>query len=520
MYFIRHHFLALLSAALLFGCAQVGEISGGEIDAYAPKIIRENSTPDSLVNFTGSNVKLSFDEFFELKNPEQSIIILPQHTKLKTAVKQKDLTIFWDDSLQENTTYVIYINNAVKDINEGNDSLYKIVFSTGDYIDSLTHAIEVKDAWSQQPVANCTVALYNSNDSTTPTYFAKTNVNGIATVGFVRGGLYKVLGFQDENSDLRIQASEKAAFLNDSLYISFDTTAQSTKLRLFNQEPQQQINFTFQGPERLTIASNFDLDTFELSIDDKVVERSLFMRYSGDSCAVFLKNISNNEIKVNVNAPTFQDTNTVRVLDKEKLSSLKPKPMFDLNQLSSGSAIVFEVNAIITSVDSSKLLVTDENQQNIPYQLRTDKNQLFLTLRHVGPTKGQIQFKENAIGNASACLQDSVRFNFEIKSADAFGKILIDGNNVQGNLLVFLLQKEKQMAVGSLAANRTCTFDHLTPGEYALCYVLDENNNGKWDTGNVSMKRQPEKIIWYNGVIKVRRNWDLELVLSQDFNDE
>jgi uncharacterized protein (DUF2141 family) len=520
MYFLRHFFLVILGAGLVFGCAQVGEISGGEKDVYAPKIIRKNSTPDSLLNFTGSSIKLSFDEFFELKNPEQSIIILPQHAKLKTIVKQKDLTVFWEDTLKENTTYVIYINNAVKDINEGNDSLYKMVFSTGNYIDSLTHTVEVKDAWSQQPVANCTVALYNSNDSTTPTYFAKTNANGIATFGYLRGGWYKLLGFQDENSDLRIQSSEKVAFLQDSLHIKLDTTAQITTLRLFNQEPKKQINYTFQGPERLTIAANFDLDTFELSIDDKIIDRSLLMRYSNDSCAVFIKNSSSNELKVQMNALEIQDTNTIRVLEKEKLAHLKPKPMIDLNQLGMGSSIGFDVNAIITSVDTSKLFITDENQQIIPYQLTTDKNQLFLTLQNTVPTKGQIRFKENAIENTSSSLQDSIQFNFEIKSADAFGKILVDGNNINGNVLVFLFQNEKQKAVMLLDTNGTCTFNKLIPGAYTLCYVLDENNNGKWDTGNLSEKRQPEKIYWYPGVVKVRRNWDLELVLSQKFNDE
>ena len=520
MFILKYHFLSFLSAALLFGCAQVGEISGGEIDAYAPKIIRENSTPDSLVNFTGSNVKLSFDEFFELKNPEQTIIILPQHTKLKTAVKQKELTIFWEDTLQENTTYVIYINNAVKDINEGNDSLYKIVFSTGGYIDSLTHVIEVIDAWSQQPVSNCTVAFYNANDSLAPTYFAKTNVNGIATFGFLKGGFYNVLGFDDQNNDLQIQASEKAAFRRDSLFITFDTTAQNTTLRLFNQEPQQQINYTFQGPERLTIASNFDLDTFELNIDDKLVDPSDLMRYSKDSCAVFLNNMSNNEVKVNLTSLNYQDTNMVRVLDKERLINMKPKPLNDLNQLSIGTPIEFDVNAIITAVDTSKLLITDENQQSIPYSLRTNKNQLYLILGSTVQIKGQIQFKENAIGNASGCSQDSVRFNFEMKSADAFGKILIDGSNIQGNILVFLLQKEKQIAMSPLSEIGKCTFGQLIPGEYELCYVLDANNNGKWDTGNVSLRRQPEKIVWCPGVVKVRRNWDLELVLSQDFKDE
>ena len=37
------------------------------------------------------------------------------------------------------------------------------------------------------------------------------------------------------------------------------------------------------------------------------------------------------------------------------------------------------------------------------------------------------------------------------------------------------------------------------------------NKNGKWDTGNYLQKIQPEKVIYYDGSINIRSNWDLDL---------
>jgi uncharacterized protein (DUF2141 family) len=519
MYFLSR-FLLVFNVCLLLGCAQVGEISGGEIDAAAPKIVREKSTADSLINFNKNAITLTFDEFFELKNPDESIIILPRHTQLKSAIKQKELIVSWDDSLKENTTYVIYINNALKDINEGNDSLYKLVFSTGSYIDSLTHSVEVKDAWSQQPVSNCTVALYSANDSITPTYFSRTDMTGTATFAYLKSGKYKLLGFKDDNSDLTIQASEPLAFIEDSLMITSDTANNKTQLRLFNQEPKKQINYTFQGPERMTIAANFNLDTFQLQINNTLIDSSRIVKHNSDSCSLFLQNILGNDVQIFINSSTFQDTNTVRVLDKEKVAHLKLKPLGDLSQLVVGQIISLEVNALITSIDTSKIFIKNENQEPVPFIAQLEKNQLFLKLNNQGSIKGTIGFEQNAITNFGNQIQDSIQFNFEVKTADAFGKVLIDGSKLEGNILVYLYQKGKLIDKRPLLSDGKCTFDKLIPGEYSLCFVLDENNNGKWDTGDLSIKSQPEKNNWYPGIVKVRRNWDLELELSQDFKDE
>ena len=51
--------------------------------------------------------------------------------------------------------------------------------------------------------------------------------------------------------------------------------------------------------------------------------------------------------------------------------------------------------------------------------------------------------------------------------------------------------------------------DYIT-GKYGISVVYDDNNNGKWDSGNVHLKLQPENI-WVNeALITLRPNWEQE----------
>ena len=54
-----------------------------------------------------------------------------------------------------------------------------------------------------------------------------------------------------------------------------------------------------------------------------------------------------------------------------------------------------------------------------------------------------------------------------------------------------------------------CSFDFLPPKNYVIRAILDENNNGKWDTGDFLNKKQPETIKYLNKAIELRANWDI-----------
>jgi hypothetical protein len=51
----------------------------------------------------------------------------------------------------------------------------------------------------------------------------------------------------------------------------------------------------------------------------------------------------------------------------------------------------------------------------------------------------------------------------------------------------------------------------LLPAKYIFRVIKDENKNGRWDTGNLSEKKQPEQILYYPAEVTTKANWDVEL---------
>jgi hypothetical protein len=53
-------------------------------------------------------------------------------------------------------------------------------------------------------------------------------------------------------------------------------------------------------------------------------------------------------------------------------------------------------------------------------------------------------------------------------------------------------------------------YPQLQPGEYGFRIIEDVNENGKWDPGNYELGFLPENIYYFNEMIKVRSNWEID----------
>ena len=58
------------------------------------------------------------------------------------------------------------------------------------------------------------------------------------------------------------------------------------------------------------------------------------------------------------------------------------------------------------------------------------------------------------------------------------------------------------------------TFKLLNPKNYKARIILDDNNNGKWDTGNYLQKKQAEPVEYFPDIQEVRPNWELNEVIK------
>ena len=158
--------VSLLAVLLILGCANRGNPTGGEIDMEPPVVLK--SSPENFsTNFKAEEIEIIFDEYIRLSNIQKELIISPpiepQPLMMPLGSASKVLTISEFDSLRENTTYSFHFGESIEDNNEKNPlSNYRYVFSTGDYIDSLSIKGTVIDAFKREISENINVLLYLS----------------------------------------------------------------------------------------------------------------------------------------------------------------------------------------------------------------------------------------------------------------------------------------------------------------------------------------------------------------------
>jgi hypothetical protein len=108
---------------------------------------------------------------------------------------------------------------------------------------------------------------------------------------------------------------------------------------------------------------------------------------------------------------------------------------------------------------------------------------------------------------------DSLIISFRTYSIQDFGSIQlsVDIKKPSGNYIIQLLDdKESILDRQVLTTSGKVKFDYLFPGKYKVKAVFDKNRNGHWDTGKYSLKLQPEEVRYYQQVIEVRANWDID----------
>ena len=164
---MRRAGLALLSALLCCGCAQVREISGGPKDEEGP-ILEEASPPSGTVRFAGDRFVMLFDERVQVNRPKGGLLVSPPMDPPPTISVSgaREVTVSWKNELRPNTTYSFAIGEAVQDLSERNPARgLTYALSTGDAVDSLSVTGTVTHAFSGAPVEDALVMAYDAQDT-------------------------------------------------------------------------------------------------------------------------------------------------------------------------------------------------------------------------------------------------------------------------------------------------------------------------------------------------------------------
>ncbi|MEO8583327.1 MAG: Ig-like domain-containing domain, partial [Flavitalea sp.] len=186
------------------GCASIVPPLGGPRDSLPPVLLNANPV-DSTLHFTNKKVVLTFDEFIQLENVQQNLIVSPT-PKINPIIdaKLRVVTINIKDTLQPNTTYSFNFGNSLKDVNEGNTlKNFTYLLSTGSYLDSLHLSGKVIIAETGKVDTTIIVMLYNQlNDSAVvkekPRYITRIDSLGNFKFNNLAPATYAVYAIKDE----------------------------------------------------------------------------------------------------------------------------------------------------------------------------------------------------------------------------------------------------------------------------------------------------------------------------------
>ncbi|MDX2359503.1 MAG: Ig-like domain-containing protein [Crocinitomicaceae bacterium] len=502
---------------ILASCAQVGTITGGPVDTNAPQPVEKKSTPpNGSTNFTGNEVEITFDEFFRLNEPNINIRMVPAHTTVNARVKGKKLILDWEDELQPNTTYAIYLNNAVRDITERNDTVMQFAFSTGPILDTLTYEISVADAWTSNAVAKCLVGLFNP-ETNELLNFAETSTTGQAKLSYLQANSYKLLAWVDQNNDLELQDHERVGFINEGELVLTENQADSIPIRLFKPEASEPeiTTATYIVPGSIYAGANISLVDALIQVNGEIIDKDHYQIIGTDSLHIFKDLTDTNAVELIISSNQLQDTSTFRFFNRT-MPDISLRPTKNNLTYSPWEELTFRSNAFIESVDTSFIeitrvsdstLITDYSysymHDALTFELDSNEYDLYL-----------FSFDEGALNTTHGSLaayESKITLNPERK----YGSLIVDLNYYSpSDIIVYLMQSGRILKEVPLKKNAgEYTFVGLQAGTYAFVVVHDENANGRWDVGNLDGHVQPEQVDHYSTAVKVRANWDVDLSL-------
>jgi uncharacterized protein (DUF2141 family) len=430
------------------------------------------------------------------------------------------------DTLRENTTYTINFGQSIVDNNEKNpNSFLTYVFSTGDYLDSLTLTGAVSDAVNLKADEFISVMLYEMDSTYTDSTVFKQPPLYITNTGDslpffelknLKGGKYALFGLKDVNkNNMFDQSQDKIGFINDTITIPTDSIYVLNLFReQLNYKPsvpslaaKNKIIFGYQGDYR-----DMKIETLTLLPDS--VSTTLLKERDKDTLNYWLTPTELDSIIFTVRNDKVKaiDTFTVKMrdlpMDSLKLStSVSGKFNFE-------DTFSILANTPIVALDTSQvaLNVSDSIPMSYSYVLDTLKNKIDFDFEAEPNQKYSFSLMPGAITDFFGMQNDTLAYNLSTGSFADYGNLrMILGGDVTYPIVV-QLTNEKGVVQREIIASeeQTFEFNHLNPGNYVARVIFDSNGNGKWDTGNYLKKQQPEKISYYPGTIEIRANWEKE----------
>lgn len=519
-------YMALILGCIL-SCAKQSSPTGGPEDMEAPKFIRAD--PENFTtHFNDDEIRIYFDEYIKLEDPQRQVIVSPpmetQAIITPMGTPRKYVKIEIKDTLQENTTYTVSFGQSIVDNNAENPlPFFKYVFSTGSYIDSLSVFGTVQDALQKMPDDFISVMLYKV-DSTysdsivykkVPTYISYTqdSTNNFQ-IENIKEGTYKLIALKDKNSNYKFEPKgDKIGFLEETITVPTDSVFHLTLFKEIldfeakrpKHAAKQHLLFGYEGISdsvKIDLLSEKPTDYRFRIVKDREKD-TLHYYYKPD--------IQKDSLLFEVARKNYRDTLVVYLQELEK-DSLQFES-FPKGNLSFEQDFELWPNLPIASKDSTLITILNKDSLSVPFSSKMElmENKLLLKFEEEEAQTYQITFLPGAVTDFFGNVNDTLNYRVQTKELSDYGILTMNIQNIDHfPVIVQLVDMEGIIKKEIYSESENIfNFTNISPAQYYIRLIYDDNKNGFWDTGNYLKRRQAEKVIYYPDTLEVRANWDV-----------
>ncbi len=553
--------------SVVLSCARQAAPSGGKKDITPPRVIRSVPAYGSLNN-KGKKIVITFDEFLVLdKLNEKFMISPPLKKKPNIVLKGKNLNIEFLENLKDSTTYTLYFQDAIRDLNEGNAiPNYQFVFSTGNVLDSLSVTGNVFNASNLEVPENTIILMHKHLADSAPAklfpdYITLADKNGGFRINNIKEGTYRLYALQDKNNDKKYEIDEGFAFMDNPAmidqtknYLPVIKVKDTTKVKpgvkitpvipiiegeykmfLFTadkknhyltssgRKPSYHLTYTLSLPPD---SGKFDINIPGAAPQSYFVERNL----TGDTIDVWLTDsllYSSEQIRTLASFPYTDSTGVTKTktdsiqmrfafprLSKGKVAKSKLIVSSNIQggSLRSDQEIIFTSQTPFRRPDTTKMRLYETEKtirKKVPFMMKKDS----LSSRKYSL---KAKLKEGSayllIADAGSFTDvygdaaDSTGSRFLVRTKDSFCDLTLEITNFSGNTIIQLLDdKEKLLSEKLISKPGKLEFPLLERGIYRLRAIKDLNGDRKWTTGDFNSKRQPEPVTYYPGPLEFKQ---------------
>lgn len=510
-------------------CARRGTPSGGPKDETPPVLIKaepENLSP----NFKAERIRLYFDEFIRLNDVQNQLIVSPPLKYNPEITPQggvrKYVEVKIKDTLQDSTTYTFNFGQSIVDNNEGNPYPFlNYVFSTGDYLDSLTLTGVVRDAFNKDADPFISIMLYEIDTSYTdstvyqklPNYITNTlDSTTVFTLSNLKEGEYALFAIRDESkNNLFDQRTDKIAFIEQTVVLPTDS---AYILTLFREIPDFSVSQpTYAAANKIIFGFTGDIDSVEIrpltQIPDTVM--TLFAKEpEKDTINYWFTPFEVDSLLFEIKNDPLEYIDTFTVKPRKLAQDSLLVSTSHRSKINFQDEFYFQSNIPLTNVDTSKLSIQNRDSLPVPYTVEWDSvlNKLLISFDKEPNELYSLTALPEFVSSFFEEANDTLFTRLSTGSYADFGNLRIRLNGAISYPIILQLTNEDGETQREIIASepRLFEFNNIDPGDYLIRLIFDSNGNGIWDTGNNLEKVQPEPVIYYPQTLEVRANWELE----------